>query len=165
MSNNNSNYNSKDILSYNEYIPSSSKMNINRHLSLYSPSIKESNQNILNTYLNSNKLTKKENKSISVNKKRGKSIANNLSSNNPSTLETSLSNSLFDLKSPQLKNLNISGISFNKILVHLRPKSDNNKIKLDIILGSGYFLSKQNQNKKKIEKFIYKTNKKFDDKM
>ena len=165
MSNNNSNYNSKDILSYNEYIPSSSKMNINRHLSLYSPSIKESNQNILNTYLNSNKLTKKENKSISVNKKRGKSIANNLSSNNPSTLETSLSNSLFDLKSPQLKNLNISGISFNKILVHLRPKSDNNKIKLDIILGSGYFLSKQNQNKKKIEKFIYKTQKKFDDKM
>ena len=102
------------------------------------------------------------NKSISLNKKRGKSVANNLSSNNPSTVETSFSTSIFDLKSPQLKNLNISNISFNKILVHLRPKSDNNRIKLDIILGYGYFLAKQNQNKKKIEKFIYKTQKKFD---
>ena len=162
-----SNNNSTDILSYNEYIPSSTKMNINRHLSLYSPSVNVSNQNILNTYLKSNKMMKKDNKnkSISLSKKRGKSVANNLSSNNPSTLETSFSNSIFDLKSPQLKNLNISNISLNKILVHLRPKSDNNRIKLDIILGYGYFLAKQNQNKKKIEKFIYKTQKKFDDKM
>ena len=162
-----SNNNSTDILSYNEYIPSSTKMNINRHLSLYSPSANVSNQNILNTYLKSNKIMKKEsiNKSISLNKKRGKSVANNLSSNNPSTVETSFSTSIFDLKSPQLKNLNISNISFNKILVHLRPKSDNNRIKLDIILGYGYFLAKQNQNKKKIEKFIYKTQKKFDEKM
>ena len=146
-----SNNNSTDILSYNEYIPSSTKMNINRHLSLYSPSANVSNQNILNTYLKSNKIMKKEsiNKSISLNKKRGKSVANNLSSNNPSTVETSFSASIFDLKSPQLKNLNISNISFNKILVHLRPKSDNNRIKLDIILGYGYFLAKQNQNKKK----------------
>ena len=137
-------------------------MNINRHLSLYSPSANVSNQNILNTYLKSNKIMKKEsiNKSISLNKKRGKSVANNLSSNNPSTVETSFSTSIFDLKSPQLKNLNISNISFNKILVHLRPKSDNNRIKLDIILGYGYFLAKQNQNKKKIKKFIYKTQKK-----
>ena len=167
MSNNNSNHNSTDILSYNEYIPSSTKMNINRHLSLYSPTVNAKNPNILNTYLNSNKLMKKENKnkSISKNKKRGKSVANNLSLNNPSTFESSFSNSIFDLKSPQLKNLNISGISCNKILVHLRPKSDLNKIKLDIILGYCYFLSKQKQNKKKIDKFIFKTQQKFDDKM
>ena len=167
MSNNNSNHNSTDILSYNEYIPSSTKMNINRHLSLYSPTANAKNPNILNTYLNSNKLMKNENKnkSISKNTKRGKSVANNLSTNNPSTFESSFSNSIFDLKSPQLKNLNISGISYNKILVHLRPKSDHNKIKLDIILGYCYFLSKQKQNKKKIDKFIFKTQQKFDDKM
>jgi hypothetical protein len=70
--------------------------------------------------------------------------------------------------SPQIKNLNvsnISNISSQKILVHLRPKSDINKFKLDIILGYAYILSKEKENKKRIEKFIFKTQKKFDEKM
>ena len=138
---------------------------------LVAPAFSSKNQNILNTYLNNNKLLKKKNSLDFTlnNKKRTKSFVTNLniSSNNPSTYETSFNNSIFDLKSPQLKNINISNILQNKVLVHLRPKSDYNKIKLDIILGYAYFISKenQNQNKKKIEKFIFKTQKNFDEKI
>ena len=171
MSINSSKLNSSDILSFNDFLPSSTKMNINRHLSLYSPVFSTKNQDILNTYLNNNKLLKKKNSLDFTlnNKKRRKSYANNLniSSNNPSTYETSFSNSIFDMKSPQLKNINISNILQNKVLINLRPKSDYNKIKLDIILGYTYFISKekQNKNQKKIEKFIFKTQKNFDEKI
>ena len=171
MSINNSSINLSDILSFNDFFPSSTKMDINRHLSLYSPAFSTKNQIILNTCLNNNKLLKKKN-SIDMtlnNKKRRHSYAYNLnmSSNNPSTYETSFSNSIFDIKSPQLMNMNISNILQNKVLVQFKPKSDYNKIKFDIILGYSYFISKdnQNQNKKKIKKFIFKTQKNFDDKI
>ena len=156
-----------------DFFPSSTKININRHISLHSPSVNSSKHNILQAYINNNKLMKKENNNNDLRLstvKRGKSIFGNLniSSNNPSTYETSFSNSIFDMISPQIKNLNvsnISNISSQKILVHLRPKSDINKFKLDIILGYAYILSKEKENKKRIEKFIFKTQKKFDEKM
>ena len=166
MSNSNSNslFNLSNLSNINTDKSFSSKINITRHLTIKSP---DYHQNILHTYLNNNKLTKK------VPKIKGKSISIsiNMSSNNPSTFETSLSNSLHDIKSPPIKNinLNINNISntTNKVLVHLRPKSDNNKIKLDIILGYSYFFSKLNNsnNKKKLEKFVYTTQKKFDKRM
>ena len=150
-----------------DFFPSSTKMNINRHISMHSPSLNSSKQNILQSYINNNKLMKNENNNNDLRLstvKRGKSIFGNLniSSNNPSTYETSFSNSIFDMISPQIKNLNvsnISNISSQKILVHLRPKSDINKFKLDIILGYAYILSKEKENKKRIEKFIFKTQK------
>ena len=167
-----SNLNKSEGFSIVDFFPSSTKMNINRHISMHSPSLNSSKQNILQSYINNNKLMKKENdKDLRLSTvKRGKSIFGNLnlSSNNPSTYETSFSNSIFDMISPQIKNLNvsnISNISSHKILVHLRPKSDINKFKLDIIFCYAYILSKEKQNKKKIEKFIFKTQKKFDEKM
>ena len=173
MSNSNSNsiFNTSEVSSFNDFFPLSTKININNRLSLNSPIINKKKQNILHKFLNnSNSIIKIENNDINVpNKKKRISMCNylnlNISSNNPSTFETSLSNSYFDMKSPQIKNLNISNTPKNKILVHIRPKSDNNKIKLDIILGYAYILSKNNQNRKKIEKFIFKSQKKFDERM
>ena len=167
MSNSNSNsfFNLSNLSNINIDKSFSSKISITRHLTIKSP---DYHQNILNTYLNNNKISK------SITNQKGKSLSIsglNLSSNNPSTFETSLSNSLFDIKTPQIKkiNLNINNIpnTSRKILAHLRPKSDNNKIKLDIILGTSYFFSKQNNsnNKKKLEKFIFKTQKNFDKRM
>ena len=173
MSNSNSNsiFNTSEVSSFNDFFPLSTKININNRLSLNSPIINKKKQNILHKFLNnSNSIIKIENNELNVpNKKKRISMCNylnlNISSNNPSTFETSLSNSYFDMKSPQIKNLNISNTPKNKILVHIRPKSDNNKIKLDIILGYAYILSKNNQNRKKIEKFIFKSQKKFDERM
>ena len=143
MSNSNSNsiFNTSEVSSFNDFFPLSTKININNRLSLNSPIINKKKQNILHKFLNnSNSIIKIENNELNVpNKKKRISMCNylnlNISSNNPSTFETSLSNSYFDMKSPQIKNLNISNTPKNKILVHIRPKSDNNKIKLDIILG------------------------------
>ena len=173
MNESNSALNKSEGFSIVDFFPSSTKININRHISLHSPSVNSSKHNILQAYINNNKLMQKENNNNDLRLstvKRGKSIFGNLniSSNNPSTYETSFSNSIFDMISPQIKNLNvsnISNISSHKILVHLRPKSDINKFKLDIIFCYAYILSKEKQNKKKIEKFIFKTQKKFDDKM
>ena len=167
MFTNNSPLNISQGLSVKDFFPSSTKMNLNnRHISISSPATNAYNQNILLTYMNNNKILKKDLKNDLrlSNIKRGKSIHTsfNMSSNNPSTYETSFSNSIFDIRSPQIKNANASNISSNKILVHLRPKSEVNKIKLDIILGYAYFLNEQDKNKKKIDKFIFKLQKKFD---
>ena len=154
MFTNNSPLNISQGLSVKDFFPSSTKMNLNnRHISISSPATNAYNQNILLTYMNNNKILKKDLKNDLrlSNIKRGKSIHTsfNMSSNNPSTYETSFSNSIFDIRSPQIKNANASNISSNKILVHLKPKSDVNKIKLDIILGYAYFLNEQDKNKKK----------------
>ena len=166
VSNSNTQFISSEILSYNNYIPSSTKYNVNRHLTLHT---KFKGKNMLNSYLKNNNLIKHKNNNeiINSNTKRRKSVNSfvNTSSNNPSTFETSFSNSFFDMKSLQMKNLNISNISSNKILSHLKPKSEKNKIKLDIILGCEYFLSKNVENKRKIEKFIFNYQKKFDKRM
>ena len=136
-------------LSITDFFPSSTKINTNPRLSMYTPLFNPYDKNILLSYLNNNKIMRKEksNEFRFPNTKRGKSVVNNLniSSNNPSTYETSFSNSIFDIKNQQMKNLNISNITSQKLLVHLRPKSDVNKIKVDIILGYSYFLSNQNQ--------------------
>ena len=160
VSNSNTQFISSEILSYNNYIPSSTKYNVNRHLTLHT---KFKGKNMLNSYLKNNNLIKHKNSNVIINSntKRRKSINSfvNISSNNPSTFETSFSNSFFDMKSLQMKNLNVSNISSNKILSHLKPKSEKNKIKLDIILGCEYFLSKNVENKRKIEKFIFNSQK------
>ena len=113
-------------------------------------------------------MKKENNNNIRLsNIKRGKSIQGNLniSPNKSSTHETTFSNSIFDMISPQFKNINITKDIPNKILVNLRPKSDLNKIKIDIILGNNHFLLKEKSNKRKIERFIFDTQKKFDEKM
>ena len=156
-------------LSITDFFPSSTKINTNPRLSMYTPLFNPYDKNILLSYLNNNKIMRKEksNEFRFPNTKRGKSVVNNLniSSNNPSTYETSFSNSIFDIKNQQMKNLNISNITSQKLLVHLRPKSDVNKIKVDIILGYSYFLSNQNQIIKKIEKFIFKKQKRIEEKI
>ena len=163
--------NKSEAFSVKDFFPSSTKVNLARHLSMYSPYVNSTNpnQNILLSYINNNKLMKKENNNNLrlPNIKRLKSIQGNLniSSNKSSTHETTFSNSIFDMISPQFKNLNTENDVPNKILVHLRPKTDLNKIKLDIILGSTYFLSKEKSNKRKIEKFIFEIQNKFDEKM
>ena len=163
--------NKSEAFANNNFFPSSTKVNIARHLSMYNPytNAKNINQNILLSYINNNKLMKKENNNnIRLsNIKRGKSIQGNLniSPNKSSTHETTFSNSIFDMISPQFKNINITKDIPNKILVNLRPKSDLNKIKIDIILGNNHFLLKEKSNKRKIERFIFDTQKKFDEKM
>ena len=129
--------NKSECFSINDFFPKSTKIKINRHISIQVPCNDENhqNKNILQLYMNNNKLMKKEN-SIDMrlsDSKKGKSFIGNLnlnlSFNNPSTYETSLSNSIFDIISPQIKNLNLSNTPSHKILVYLRPKSDLNKFK------------------------------------
>ena len=151
--------NKSEAFANNNFFPSSTKVNIARHLSMYNPytNAKNINQNILLSYINNNKLMKKENNNnIRLsNIKRGKSIQGNLniSPNKSSTHETTFSNSIFDMISPQFKNINITKDIPNKILVNLRPKSDY------------HFLLKEKSNKRIIERFIFDTQKKFDEKM
>ena len=154
--------NKSEAFANNNFFPSSTKVNIARHLSMYNPytNAKNINQNILLSYINNNKLMKKENNNnIRLsNIKRGKSIQGNLniSPNKSSTHETTFSNSIFDMISPQFKNINITKDIPNKILVNLRPKSDLNKIKIDIILGNNHFLLKENQTKEKLKDLYLK---------
>ena len=101
MSNSNSNsiFNTSEVSSFNDFFPLSTKININNRLSLNSPIINKKKQNILHKFLNnSNSIIKIENNELNVpNKKKRISICNylnlNISSNNPSTFETSLFNS------------------------------------------------------------------------
>ena len=95
-----------------------------------------------------------------------------LASYNPSTVETSLSNSIYDGTMNVKKSTNIlSKFSKNnvetsqKALIYYVPKNMDNKLIFDIVFGHYYFLSKNKEDIKKIEKFIFEFQNKFNKKL
>ena len=111
------------------------------------------------------------------NKNKRKSIF--LGSNNPSTVETSISSHLFDGainikkqnsyicrngKPIQLTEIGEKQIG-QKHLVYYVPKNIENKLIFDIIFGHYYFLSKNYKDIKKLEKFIFDLQNKFNKKL
>ena len=112
-----------------------------------------------------------------TNKNRRKSQLN-INSNNPSTVETSISNSLFEglinikkqvsyATSKLIKcnsELNIRNKEL-KPLIYYVPRNVENKLIFDILFGHYYFLSKNKRDIKKIENFILDMQIKFNRKI
>lgn len=97
-------------------------------------------------------------------------------SNNPSTVETSVSNSIFD-GSVNTKNQVSFGFKFTKqnkeqserksvpkALIYYVPKHIKNKLIFDIVFGHYYILSKNKEDIKKLDVFIFEMQKKFNKK-
>ena len=137
-------------------------ININRLLTT-----KPKKRGTLNQYFNfhfNNKSPSKKNKNFR------KSAS--LISNNPSTVESSLSNSIFDGAMNVKKSSNfLSKFSKNsaetsqKALIYYIPKNIDNKLIFDIVFGHYYYLSKNKGDIKKIEKFIFEFQNKFNKKL
>ena len=122
-----------------------------------------------------NKSNIQKSSSLKKNNNQRKSIS--IMSNNPSTFESSLSNSRFDC-SVGLKNQKNSYSKLNKKnyeevepkpkikpLVYYVPKNIEYKLIFDIIFGHYYYLSKNKGDIKKIEKFLFELQKKFNEKL
>ena len=137
-------------------------ININRLLTT-----KPKKRGTLNQYFNfhfNNKSPSKKNKNYR------KSAS--LTSNNPSTVETSLSNSIFDGTMNIKKSTNFlskfgknNAESNQKALIYYVPKNIDNKLIFDIVFGHYYFLSKNKGDIRKIEKFIFEFQQKFNKKL
>ena len=137
-------------------------ININRLLTT-----KPKKRGSLNQYFNfhfNNKSPSKKNKNYR------KSAS--LTSNNPSTVETSLSNSIFDGTMNIKKSTNFlskfgknNAESNQKALIYYVPKNIDNKLIFDIVFGHYYFLSKNKGDIRKIEKFIFEFQQKFNKKL
>ena len=114
------------------------------------------------------------------NSPRGKKMYKNgrkslmMTSNNPSTVETSISNSIFDGSGNYKNQVNSKFMRKNseinerksvKPLLYFVPKHIENKLIFDIVFGHYYYLSKNKKDIKKLDKFILEMQKKFNRKV
>ena len=128
----------------------------------------------LNQFFNNFNFNININKCLSMKKinKNGRKSAV-MFSNNPSTVETSVSNSIFD-GSLNAKNQVSFGFKFTKqnkekserksvpkALIYYVPKHIENKLIFDIVFGHYYILSKNKEDIKKLDVFIFEMQKKF----
>ena len=112
---------------------------------------------------------------LSQNKNKNKNLRKSalLASNNPSTVETSISNSIFDgtinlkkqkyYSSKYMKN--DEQTEKERPSVYYVPKNIEFKLIFDIIFGHFYYLSKNKRDITKIEKFVLELQKKFNKKV
>ena len=138
-------------------------ININRLLTT-KPKVRKSLNQVFDYNINNPQLLKK-------NKNQRKSAF--IVSNNVSSVETSISSYLLDGANNIKKQLNNNSKSTKyfseigeqkqgqKALVYYVPKNIENKLIFDIVFGHFYFLSKNYNDIKKIEKFIFDLQNKF----